>query len=428
MSASNGHDGAPRVLAAAAPPGPGQVGRRTFLRLTGTAGAALALPQLLAACGSDGGGSGSGGGGADELKVGLLLELSGVYAVNGSDMRNGFELYLSEHGGQLGGRKASVVVEDIAGDPSVGVQKATKLLRQEKVAVASGIVSSAVALAVRDLFDTSKVPLVISNAGANTLTRDKKSKYLFRTSFSNWQPNYAMGQWVYDNVAKDGVFAVSPDYVAGHEQTDAFTEAYTKAGGKLAGKVHPPFATTQDYQPFLSQIGKANPKAVYAFFSGGEAVTFVKQYAEFGLKDSVPLVGPGFTVEGVLKAQGEAALGVRSGLHYTILLDNPTNKRFVSAYQQKFSKDPTVFSMQSYDAAQLIDLALKKTNGDTANQEAFAEALASAGEIDSPRGKFRLDATTHNPVQSFYVREVRKVGDGLGNVKIGDLGELADPG
>jgi len=428
MSAGNGHGGTPQVPAAAAPPGPVRVGRRTLLRLAGAAGAALALPQLAAACGSsDGGGSGSGGA-SDELKVGLLLELSAVYAVNGQDMRSGFELYLSEHGGQLGGRKVNLTVEDIAGDPAVGVQKATKLLRQERVAVASGIVTSSVALAVRDMFDTSKVPLIISNAGANSLTRDRKSRYLFRTSFSNWQPNYSMGQWVYDNVAKDGVYAVAPDYVAGHEQTDAFKEAYTKAGGKLAGEVHPPFATTQDYQPFLSQIRKANPKAVYAFFSGGEAVTFVKQYAEFGLKDSVPLVGPGFTVEGVLEAQGDAALGVRSGLHYTILLDNPTNQRFVAAYRQKFSKDPTVFSVQSYDAAQLIDLALKKTNGDTANQEAVAEALASVGEIDSPRGRFRLDATTHNPVQPFYLREVRKVGDRLGNVKIGDLGELADPG
>lgn len=408
------------------------VNRRRFLLGAGAAG----MGGLLAAC----------GGGSDDtaqsspaasgkqasrapIAVGLLLPLSGVYAALGKDMREAFELYIQEHNNALGGRTVNLVVEDEESSPEVGIRKAQKLIRQDKVTAVTGIVSSAVALAVRDLFHESEIPLVVSIAGANDLTRKAKSPFIFRTAFTNWQPTYAIGGWVYHNVSKDGVYTIAPDYAAGREFIGGFREAFEKAGGKIMGEAFPPFGTTQDYQPYLSTIRSAGAKMVFAFFGGGEAVAFVKQYQEFGLKSSIPLVGMGsLTDEGVLPAQGDAALGIRTTLNYTPLLDNPANQAFVAAFRKKYNRTPTMFAMHSWDAAGLLDAALLKLGGEAGDTRALAKAMESIDTITSPRGSFKLDPATHNPIQTFYVREVRKLEGGSGNVVVHDLGVLADPG
>jgi branched-chain amino acid transport system substrate-binding protein len=427
--------------------------RREALRRLGAAGAALGASAWLAACGGGddkeskatpapaGGGATQAAGQATSaatqaaaaptgrpISIGMMIPLSGVYAGLGNDMRDAFQLYLDEKKGGLGGRPVQLIVEDTEANPEVGLRKAQKLIRQDRVALATGIVSSAVALGVRDLFHEEQVPLAVSNAGANDLTRGRKSPYIFRTAFSNWQTCFCAGQWFYENVAKDGVFCIAPNYAAGKEDIAAFRESFEKAGGKVVGEVFPPFATTQDYQPFLTQIKNANAKAVFAFFSGGEAITFVKQYKEFGLKDSIPLVGPGFLTElDVLNAQGDAALGIRTTLHYSQQLENAANKSFVEAFKKKTSRPSTTFAVQSWDAAQLIDRALAATKGDS-DAKALIKAMETIGEIDSPRGKWKMDEKTHNPIQNFYLREVKRVGADLDNAILKDLGPFPDPG
>lgn len=409
---------------------PAAMTRRRFLQRVGMLGGA----GLLAGCGA-GGQPGEANAGAgdrtsgDGLKIGLLVPGSGVYSSLGQDMRDGFRLYLDQHDGTLGGRPIELIVEDSEANPEVGLRKAHKLLEEDGVAMVTGLVSSAVALGVRDLFHESQVPLIVSNAGANDITRAARSPYIFRTSFSNWQSTFSLGQWAYDHVAQHDVYVTAPDYAAGAEMIAGFTESFVAAGGSVVTGALPPFGTTQDYQPFISDIANSGAQAVMAFFAGGEAIAFVQQYQAFGLKDSTPLIGPGFlTDEGVLEAQRDAALGVRTSLHYTPLLDNATNRAFVDAYRDAFGGSPTVYVVQSYDAAQLIDRALGQTGGEADDVDGLVEAMAGVGRLDSPRGPFTIDPDTHNPVQAFYLREVQETGDGLGNVVVEDLGEFADPG
>ena len=421
--------------------------RRAFLRRAGLLGAAAASPALLAACSGsavDEGGdsaastSASTGGAASEtaagddsppasvrageaLRVGLLVPTSGVYSLLGESMRAGFALYLDTNPDAFGGRRIETVEVDEGETPDTGVRGAQRLVTEEEVAVVIGIVNSAAALGARDLFDESQIPLIIANAGANDITGAAASPYIFRVSFSNRQPNFALGQFMFDEVAQEGVFLIAPDYAAGTEQMAGFREAYEAAGGTIVGQVAPPFAQTQDYQPFLAEIQNAGAQAVHAFFSGGEAVTFVQQYSQFGLGGTIPLLGSGFLTEGaVLQGQGAAANGIRTSLHYVSDLDNPRNAEFVEAYQAAYDALPDVFAVQAYDAAQLLDLGLQETEGDTSDIDAFVEAMASV-EIDSPRGAFRLDAN-RNPVQTFYLREVV---DGA-NTYVQDLVEVED--
>lgn len=402
-------------------------GRREFLKKAGvTSAAALTFPSLLAACGDEGGGGG--GGSTEPLKIGFLNAVTGVFAVVGKFMDQGIRLYLDQHGGKLGGRPIELIVEDEQALPEVALRKAQKLVREDQVAMVIGVISSASALAVRDFFHESQVPLVISNAAANDITRAAFSDYIFRTSYANYQANFPAGKWVYDNVAEDDMFIQATDYVAGHEHVGGFMDGYQQAGGKIIGESYPPFQTTTDYQPFLSDLKDSNAKAVYTFFAGGEAVTYVKQYDEFGLKGTIPLLGNGAITEGVIGAQGEAALGVRSCFLYAETLDNPVNQEFRAAYEEAYDEPPNVFAVQNYDTGIFIDQALQKVDGNTDDKDALIDALENAGTIQSPSGDWTLDEQ-HNPVRQWYMREVQEVGDGkLEHVVVGELGEFADPG
>lgn len=397
----------------------------------GAANGAVASDGASGATDDTTGGAATGGAattGGEPITIGLLIPTSGVYSLLGEDIRQGFELYLDGSGGTLGGRPVEVVEADEGENVETGVRAAQRLVNEQQVDAVVGVVSSAVALAVRDLFDERQVPLVIANAGANDITGERASQFIFRTSFSNSQISHAMGSYLAEQGVQN-LFIIAPDYAGGHEHAGAVREGYEAGGGQVAGEVLPPFTTTQDYQPFLQQIRDSGAEAVWAFFSGGEAITFIQQYQQFGLKGVLPLYGPGFLTDGtVLSQQGPAAEGVRTSLHYTPLLENPTNQAFTEAYEDAYGELPTEYALAAYDAAQLLDLALADFEGAIRdNPEDFIAAMEGVGEIDSPRGVFSL-SETHNPEQPLYLLEVQAGDDGeLGNVVIEELGTVEEP-
>ena len=373
--------------------------RRHALGVMGTA--ALALYG----CGSTGGDEEGGGEAGDAVKVGLLVPLAGVYASLGEDMRAGWELWLAENGGTLGGRKVQTVVADEGDGPDTAIPALQKLLQRDRVDAVVGIVSSAVALGAQDLVDRSKKLLIVANAGANAITGEGTSNYIWRTSFTNSQVPFALGQHLAESGDVKRVYTIAPDYAAGAESTAGFVEAFRKGGGRIAGSAKPPFQTTSDYQPYLSRIRSSDADATYCFFAGSEAVAFVKQYGEFGLAKRIPLYGAGFLTEGgVLVAQGAAADGVQTSLHYAAGLDNAANKAFVEAYRAKTKKPPTVYAMQTWDAAEVLNRAIEKSPDDLSG-DALAGALEGIGSVDnSPRGPWSFESRT--PKQKFYLREV----------------------
>ena len=378
-----------------------------------------AAALALAGCGGSSLNQSGGGQSGGDVKVGLLLPLSGVYAPLGQEMRAGFQLYLDQHGGKLGGRTIKVVTADEGGGPQTGVPAGQKLVTQDQATVVVGVVNSATALGLRDFFDESKKLLVIANAGADAITGARKSDYIWRTSFSNGAVAATLGPEVAKEV-KGKVYLIAPDYAAGKEMVAGFRKSFEAAGGEVAGEKFTPFGTTQDFQPYLSAIRGSGAKAVWSFYSGAEAVGFVKQYKEFGLAGKTPLYGPGFLTEGgVLDAQGRDAIKVKTSLHYSTELDNPRNKEFVAAYRAKVGKPPTVFSVQAYDAAAVLDKALAKAS-DTSAPE-LVKALNGIGPIDSPRGQWSFGAD-HNVRQQYYLREVKSSGGTFVNAITGELG------
>lgn len=380
------------------------ISRRSVLGMIGAASAMTAL----SACGSSLGSGSSAGGSGKAVKVGLVIPQAGVYAPLGTDMQRGWDLWLARHGGKLGGFDVTTVTADEGETPQTGVPATQRLLQSENCDVLVGIVSSATALGVRDMVSEAKKVLVVANAGANDITGKAASPYIWRTSFTNGQVAAAMGRYLAEKARQDSVYLIASDYAAGAEAAAGFRAAFEGAGGKIAGTAKPPFGKTQDYQPFLSGIKSSGAQATFCFFAGAEAVSFVKQYKQFGLAKSVPLYGSGFLTEGgVLGAQGASALGVQTSLHYTSELDNAANTAFAGAYQKKYDAVPTVYAVQTWDAANVLDRALRAA-GDV-DGAALSKALGGLGEIgDSPRGPWSFEDQT--PKQKFYLRKVTKDG------------------
>jgi branched-chain amino acid transport system substrate-binding protein len=395
--------------------------RRTFLKAAVVGGGAAAGvtggPWVIRARAQGG-----------PVKIGVVLPYTGVYAELGTSITQAMELVFARENWTVAGRKIEMIKEDDEMKPPVGVRKTEKLIDSDKVDILTGPVHSGILMGMRDKVHNSKTILIVSNAGADAISRDRCSKWIFRTSFSNWQPCQPMGGWVAKNVSKE-VFLIAPNYQAGKDMMGAFQETYTPAGGKVVSEDYPKLGET-DYAPYLTKIKQSGVKAVFAFFSGTDAVNFVKQYSQFGLKEGIKLTGAGFLTEpDVLPAQGAAAIGVLTGHFYTPLLDNPVNHRFVKDFRDKFyGKMPDGFACQGYDTAEVIVRALKAVNGNTQDKDKLVAAIA-ATEFDSPRGRFRFDPKTHNVVQPYiYIREVREVYGGLANVPIDKVAEVRDPG
>jgi branched-chain amino acid transport system substrate-binding protein len=402
--------------------------RRTRRRLSMTFGAA-SLSLALAACGGGSLGgedddSGDGGGGGGTVQVGLVIPQAGVYTPLGEDMQQGWELWLDQNGGEMAGYTVETEIADEGEGPDTGVPTVQRLLTEGNIDALVGIVNSATALGVAEQVTEAETPLIIANAGAGPITKDAASPFVWRTSFTNAQVAAAMGEYLADE-GIGPVYVMAPDYAAGQEVVAGFTEAFEAGGGTLAGQALTPFGTTQDFQPFLSGIQSSGAAATFAFYAGGEAVSFVQQYADFGLKDTVPLYGSGFLTEGsVLDAQGEAAVGVRTSLHYSTEIDNEANSGFVKAYQDAYDELPTVYAVQAYDAANVLARALEDA-GDL-DGAAITAALDGLGQIeDSPRGPWSFNGQT--PEQSIYLREVVDEDGTLLNSVVTDLGVHAQP-
>ena len=210
-------------------------------------------------------------------------------------------------------------------------------------------------------------------------------------------------------------------YAAGDEMAVAFKEGFAKGGGKVVKELNLPFPGVE-FQALLTEIASLKPDATFAFFAGGAAVKFVKDYAAAGLTKSIPLYGPGFLTDGTLEAQGAAAQGLLTTLHYADDLPNAKDKSFRLNYVKAYKLQPDVYAVQGYDAAQLLAAGLAGVKGDFSKRAELIKAMETA-KIDSPRGAFKL-SKAHNPVHDIYLR---KVEGGANRYQKVAVKALADP-
>jgi len=365
-------------------------GRREFLKGAAAGTALAAFPGLALAQGA-------------KVKVGLMLPYTGTFAPLGVAIENGFRLALQEAGGKLGGREVEFFKVDDESEPAKATDNINRLVTRDKVDVVIGTVHSGVAAAMIRVTRETGVLHIIPNAGVGVATGALCAPNIIRTSFSNWQPGYGMGVALAQRKNVKSAVTITWRYAAGEETIKGFKDGFTKGGGRIAKELWLPFPNVE-FQPLLTEIAASKPDAVYAFFAGGGAAKFLRDYAQAGLQGKIALVGPGFLTDGVLEAAGSAAQGVETALHYADSLNTRRDNEFRLAYAKAFKLQPDVYAVQGYDSGLLLAAGMKAVNGDVSKKKELISAMEKV-TVDSPRGKWRL-SKAHNPVQDIYLRKV----------------------
>jgi branched-chain amino acid transport system substrate-binding protein len=350
------------------------------------------------------------------IKIGFIAPLSGGMAANGKDMLTGMELYLDEIGYQVAGRKIEFIVEDDEANPAVGLTKTRKLVEKDGVHIMTGGLMASTAYALAPYIDSKEIPMTYPIMAADDITQRKIPKWIIRTGWASSQPHQPFGDYAYNMLKFRKISVIAYDFAFGWECVGGFQKVFEDSGGKILQKIWVPL-TAQDFSPYLAQISK-DADAVFAVFSGRLTMQFVKQYKEFGLKGKIPLIGGGTTTdEHALPSMGDEALDIITPLHYSEVLDNPANKKFVKAFREKAKKAASYYSEGTYTGARWIIEAIKAINGDVENREKLMAALRKVELKDVPRGPMKLDEYG-NPIQNIYIRKVERMGGELRNTVI----------
>ena len=340
-----------------------------------------------------------------KLKIGVIATTSGPPAVLGQQLRNGFALAVKTLGGKLGGRDVEIVAADDELKPDVAVTKVKALLDRDKVDFVVGPVFSNILQAILRPVAAANVILISPNAGTSNFAGKDCNPNFFVTSYQNDQIHEVLGQYAQESGVRK-VIVITPNYQAGKDAAAGFKR---KFGGEVLDEIYVPLGQL-DYSAELTRMAAARPDAIFAFLPGGMGVNFVKQFRQAGLADKITFLSA-FTVdESTLPAQQDAALGMFGGANWAPDLDTPQNKTFVAAYEKEYGAVPATYAFQAYDAALLIDSAVRIVNGDLADKDALRAALKKA-DFQSLRGRFAFN-NNHYPIQDFYLVKVAKRPDG----------------
>src|SRR5881398_23495 len=349
----------------------------------------------------------------EKLKIGVIVTLSGPAAVLGQQSRDGLMLAVKDLGGKMAGKDVEVVVVDDELKPDAAVTKAKGLLERDRVDFVVGPIFSNILQAIHKPVTDSKTFLISPNAGPSSYAGKNCSPFFYVTSYQNDQVHEILGKVAQDRGYKR-VYLLIPNYQAGRDSAAGFKLDYK---GEIVEESYMPLGTL-DFQPELSKIASLKPDAVFTFMPGGMGVNLVKQYRQAGLANSIPVLSA-FTVdESTLPAQQDAAVGMFGGANWAPNLDNPQNKKFVASYEAAYNSVPGTYAFQAYDAAMLIDSAVRAVRGDISNKEALTAALKKA-DFTSLRGGFKFN-TNGYPIQDFYLTKVAKRPDGKFQTEIAE--------
>ncbi len=330
------------------------------------------------------------------IKIGLMLPYKGVYAPIADGIDRGFQIALEEYG-----------------NPSVGVQKFNKFVQSDQVDLVAGVVGSNVGIAVSELAEKNKMPMIFANAFADEITGKFCNAYVARTSFSANGFEYNSGKyWATKGGMKTAV-TMGPDYSAGRAFIGGFKRGFEDNGGKVIEEIWTPFQKTKDYSAALTQAGNSGAQMIYAFYAGSEAIQVVKQHADFGLREKIPLIGDHWVYDEALwPALGDLVINAKHVATHFPGIDTPTNKKFVDAFRKKFNADPDVSAELGYDNAKAILLTFEKLGGKMPEDKAAFVSTMRGLTFDAPRGKIVFNAQNSALLEKVYIVEIVKGANG----------------
>jgi branched-chain amino acid transport system substrate-binding protein len=337
---------------------------------------------------------------ADKIKVGFVSTLSGPGAVIGVSIRDGFNIAMAQLGGKLGGLPAEVLFGDDQQNPDVGRQLADRMVKRDKVDFVTGVVFQNILSAVEQPVLSSGTFLISANSGPSYLAGERCNPNFFAVSWVSDSYAEASGKLARDANYKK-VYVIAANYPGGKDVVNGFRRFYT---APIAGEASPRLGQI-DFSAELAQARAAKPDAVFIFLPGGMGVSFLKQWAQTGMDKETTLLATGWNLDqDTITAIGASTAGAVSTMHWNHDFDNPQSKRFVADFQKAHGRLPSVYASQGYDAAMLMDAAVRDVKGKVEDKDAVRAALLAA-RFKSVRGDFKFGAN-HFPIQDYYKQQV----------------------
>ena len=379
-------------------------------------GRILVYATVLAAVGLAIGPAGGPAQAAEEIRIGSLLPLTGPVAKSGEEMKRGLELFWEQQGNKVAGRPVKVLTADTGCNPDNAITHTRRLVHQEKVHFIIGPLCGHEGPAVAQASRETGVPVLMSVAGADEVTKWKRVPTVIRTGFSSSQPSHPFGEWVYKEAACRTATAIGQDYTFGHENLLGAIATFKEAGGNVLKIFWTPIGTT-DYGPILAGI-PSGTQCVIVTVVGTDRNRLFEQWFDFGYDKKYKIYGNYWLLADVLPQVDDRAVGLISkSLQYAAGIDTPENKAFVDAFAKKYKDLPAYFAESNYATGLWAKTAIEAINGRVEDREAFLGAVRKA-TINAPRGKLRLDAYD-NPIQNVYIFKVAKINHPiLGSVKV----------
>jgi len=349
------------------------------------------------------------------IKIGFILPLTGVFAPNGQDEQDGWNLAVKEVGDTVAGRKIQTSFTDDAADPNQGLTDFKQLVENQGVDLLVGPLAANVGLALRNSIASSGIPTVYISACSVELATSQRTSNLVMTGWTCDQPTLNFGKYVYEKLGYRHITTVAMDYAFGWQVTGGFVSTFKAAGGKIDKQIWAPI-NAPDYSPYVAQIPQ-NTDAVFDLAAGTAAIRFAQAYKSFGLKGKIPLVGGGTLSDySVLRSMDPSIiLDTVTVLQYADGLDTPENKKFVDSYHAATNKYPSYYAETAYATYKLMYSVLKKRNGNVKDHKGVVQDLKTT-TFQAPRGPVSINPDTNSPVQNIYIRKVEMVNGAMRNV------------
>ena len=352
---------------------------------------------------------------AEPIRIGFMAPLSGLFAQAGKDMLDGLRLGLEEAGFQAGGRHIDLIAEDDEGNNATAVAKYRKLVEHDRVHVFTGVLLVNIGYGLAPMIDRDQMPSVFLTT-PDDLTKRRRTKWMVRAALSASQPMHAMGDYAYRVLGYRRVVELAADNAYGQEQMAGFQRVFEDHGGKVVQKIWVP-VTGQDFAPYINQV-RPDVDAVVTCFFAAQAVRFLRQYAESGLRGKVPLIGSGTTVEdSILRVAGAEAEGYVGAMTWAPTVDTPANRAFVKRASAQLGRTPSYYVAFMYSAARWIVEAAGRVQGNVEDRPRFFAAIRQAAEGQDIRGPIRIDEFG-NPTQNVYILKAEKVGGAMQNTVV----------
>ena len=369
---------------------------------------------------------------ADVVKIGLIADYTGAFAMWGQQFQQSIEAFQAVNGKTVKGPDGKdieiqyVYRDATSAGPEKSKQLAEELVLREKVKFLAGFDLSPQAMAVADIATQAKVPTVIMNAATASITRG--SPYFVRVSMTIPQHGTVAGRWAAKQPGIKTVITAVSDYAPGYDAETYFTKEFEKGGGKVIDKIRMPQQET-NYATYMEKILQAKPDAMFIFLpAGSPSIALVKAYIERGLKTAgIRLIGTGETQQVLLQSLPDEVVGTVTGFHYTETNTNPENLKLKAQLTKMFGEKavPDVASVAAWDGTNLIYQAVAAL-GANADGLKYIDFMKGK-KINRPRGPIEIDPETRDIIQNLYVREVRKVDGKLVNIDIGQEDMMKDP-